>query len=254
MLEILTVDFPFDENGRNLHIYAPDDLRDDELVPVLYMFDGQNLFDDETASFGTSWGLQDYARNHQLRCVIVGLECSHEGDNRLIEFSPYTFYGKGMKKRGYGDEILQWMIEELKPWVEENYPVYSDREHTYIGGSSMGGLMALYAVTVYNDVFGRAACLSPHHSFCIRSLIRDCYRPMDPNTIIYISWGSEESPTKDLLAKWSSRNIEIINAFAGRVDVHPHLYLGENHSETSWAKETEIWLNELGLAEFQEEW
>ena len=79
---------PF-ETERTLHIYLPDDLGEQERLPVLYMFDGHNLFFDEDATYGVSWGLKDYLDAHHSRLLVVGLECNHEGIERLKEFTPY---------------------------------------------------------------------------------------------------------------------------------------------------------------------
>ena len=81
---------PLDE-ARTLHLYSPDGLTPGQKVPVLYMFDGHNLFVDEEATYGKSWGLKDYLELTRLPLVVVGLECNHEGNRRLWEFSPYDF-------------------------------------------------------------------------------------------------------------------------------------------------------------------
>lgn len=73
---------------RTLHIYIPDDLAPGERVPVLYMFDGHNLFYDSDATYGKSWGMKKYLDKHHTRLMVVGLECNHEGWSRLDEFSP----------------------------------------------------------------------------------------------------------------------------------------------------------------------
>ena len=149
---------PLDE-ARTLHLYIPDGLTPGQKVPVLYMFDGHNLFVDEEATYGKSWGLKDYLELTRLPLVVVGLECNHEGNRRLWEFSPYDFADPVWGEvQGQGELLLDWMSGELKEWVDENLPVLTDREHTFIGGSSMGGLMALYAGGRYSSVYSRAAC------------------------------------------------------------------------------------------------
>ena len=96
--------------------------------------------------YGKSWGLKDYLEQTRLPLVVVGLECNHEGNLPAVEFSPYDFADPVWGEvQGQGELLLDWMSGELKEWVDENLPVLTDREHTFIGGSSMGGLMALYA-------------------------------------------------------------------------------------------------------------
>ncbi|MCF0108695.1 MAG: alpha/beta hydrolase, partial [Erysipelotrichaceae bacterium] len=79
------------ETERLLHIYIPDNLKEGEKCPCLYMFDGHNLFFDEDATFGTSWGIKDYLDKHHIKLVVVGLECNHDGNERLSEFTPLTY-------------------------------------------------------------------------------------------------------------------------------------------------------------------
>ena len=119
---------PLDE-ARTLHLYIPDGLTPGQKVPVLYMFDGHNLFVDEEATYGKSWGLKDYLEQTRLPLVVVGLECNHEGNRRLWEFSPYDFADPVWGEvQGQGELLLDWMSGELKEWVDENLPVLTDRE------------------------------------------------------------------------------------------------------------------------------
>ena len=80
---------------RGLHIYLPDNYNEtNERYPVMYFFDGHNLFFDEDATYGKSWGLKDFLDGWGKDIIIVGLECGHEGNERLVEFCPYTFHGR----------------------------------------------------------------------------------------------------------------------------------------------------------------
>ena len=77
---------------RTIHVYLPDNYNESqEQYPVIYMFDGHNLFFDEDATYGKSWGLKDFLDNYDKKLIIVGIECNHEGHERLNEFSPYTY-------------------------------------------------------------------------------------------------------------------------------------------------------------------
>lgn len=187
---------------RNTFVYLPDDWQSSgRRYPVVYMFDGHNLFFDSTATYGTCWGLKEYMDAHP-QALIVAPECNHEGNARLEEYSPYDFVWQEYDIKGRGKAYLDWMVQELKPLIDAKYPTLPDRENTAIGGSSMGGLMSLYAVTAFNDVYSRAACLSPSIWFATRSLdrlIRDAQ--FAPDTVIYMDYGSREMAHHDNMRK-----------------------------------------------------
>ena len=181
---------------RTLHIYLPHDYDESqERYPVMYMFDGHNLFDDQDATYGKSWGLQKFLDQYDKPFIIIGLECNQEGNERLNEFSPYTFSTPGLGNvYGKGDVLIRWMIEELKPWIDQKYRTYPNRECTGLGGSSMGGLMALYGVVRYNSIFSKAACLSPAVFGCRDLLMTDLEKAdISPDTRVYLSLGSQET-------------------------------------------------------------
>lgn len=107
------------------------------------------------------------------QAIIVAPECNHEGNARLEEYSPYDFVWQEYGIKGRGKAYLDWMVQELKPLIDAKYPTLPDREHTAIGGSSMGGLMSLYGVTAHNEAFSRAACLSPSVRFSFTEVKAD---------------------------------------------------------------------------------
>lgn len=187
---------------RNTFVYLPDGWQTSgKRYPVVYMFDGHNLFFDSTATYGTCWGLKEYMDAHG-EAIIVAPECNHEGNARLEEYSPYDFTWQENAIHGRGKAYLDWMVNELKPLIDAKYPTLPDRGNTAIGGSSMGGLMSLYAVTAFNDVYSRAACLSPSIWFATRSLdrlIRDAQ--FAPDTVIYMDYGSREMAHHDNMRK-----------------------------------------------------
>ena len=235
---------------RMLHIYLPDDLQEDEKLPVLYMFDGHNLFYDEDATYGVSWGLKDYLDKHHNRLMVVGLECNHEGNERLSEFTPYSFddydYGYIEEK---GLALIDWMINELKPYIDENYPTKADRNHSYIGGSSMGGLMSLYMIIKHSDIFSKAACVSCHIYPLFKKMRKDLRTKMHPNTTVYISWGGREYGNNHILATVTDQNLQIVRALLKKphVKVIPYVFKNHDHSESSWRKELPMWFKELKL-------
>ena len=152
------------DKPRKAYIYLPDSYakEPEKRYPVMYMFDGHNVFFDEEATFGKSWNMNKFMQETGKELIIVGIECNHEGNKRLIEYAPFTYTNSEHGKiKGKGSITMNWLVRNLKPYVDKEYRTLPDRKNTIIAGSSMGGLMALYGGTVYNHVFQRAACLSP---------------------------------------------------------------------------------------------
>ena len=234
---------------RQAYIWLPDSYDEDESkrYPVLYMFDGHNVFFDSDATYGKSWGMRDYMHKSKKQLIIVAVECNHEGNGRLQEYSPYPFEAPGLGSiKGRGMTYMTWLTKTLKPYIDEHYRTLPDRKNTIIAGSSMGGLMALYGVCAYNHIFQRAACLSP-------SLWVDANKAMQmivkgnirQDTCIYMDYGSEEldnhyASTGALL---SAANL----LMAKQVKLTLRIVPDGNHSEASWEKQIPIFMDCLGL-------
>lgn len=137
----------------------------DESYPVLYMHDGQNLFFEEDAAYGKTWRVQHaFEQNPALpSCLVVGLSCAH-GFDRLTEYGPFVFDYDGFKTPhpvgGGGDRYLNTLIDVVMPLIESRYRVKKGPLYTAIMGSSMGGVISVYAGLKYPHVFGRIASLS----------------------------------------------------------------------------------------------
>lgn len=224
---------------RNTFVYLPDDWQTSgKRYPVVYMFDGHNLFFDSTATFGTCWGLKEYMDAHP-QAIIVAPECNHEGNARLEEYSPYDFQWQEFDIHGRGKAYLQWMVDELKPLIDAQYPTLPDREHTAIGGSSMGGLMSLYGVTAHNDVFRCAACLSPSVRFSFTEVKAGIRRAkLAPDTRVYLSWGECEAKNKHGMAQYTAKALEVNALLTEKGAVtYPYFQLGGKHCEADWQKQ-----------------
>lgn len=245
---------PYLKKERMLHIYLPDDLQDGERLPVLYMFDGHNLFNDEDATYGKSWGIAKAFEKHDVRAMVVGLECNHYSNYRLCEFSPYSFKDDvwGIV-RAKGKPLFKWMVEELKPMIDSEYPTLSDREHTLIGGSSMGGLMAVYGGAIHHDTYSMAACLSPFYDHIFNELCKDIEKVDDlTDTKFYISWGRHEWRTKRALSHGTEMNLKIGRILTKKnAQVYPHCEEFGYHNEASWEKEVPAFINDLGIKEIE---
>ena len=148
-------------NSRRLLVYLPPDYekKPNERYPVLYMQDGQNLFDDAT-SFAGEWHVDETTERLIKEgkippLIIVGIE--NAGGDRVDEYTPVSSRGEG----GRGALYAKFVVEEVKPFIDKTYRTKSDRASTGIGGSSLGGLISLYIVKQYPSVFGRCAAVSP---------------------------------------------------------------------------------------------
>ena len=183
--------------GRKVYVYLPDACEEDPdaRFPVLYMFDGHNVFFDEDATYGKSWGMKEYMDGTQTPMIIVAVDCNHRRNNgRLSEYSPFSFHDDTFGDvRGRGRLFMNWLAYSLKPMIDEHYPTIPDREATFIAGSSMGGLMTIYAVSAYNDTFSRGAALSPSVWVDTDRLSDLIYRTdFAPGTVLYMDYGSRE--------------------------------------------------------------
>ena len=221
---------------RNTFVYLPDDWQSSgRRYPVVYMFDGHNLFFDSTATYGTCWGLKEYMDAHP-QAIVVAPECNHEGNARLAEYSPYDFVWQEYDIKGRGKAYLDWMVQELKPLIDAKYPTLPDWENTAIGGSSMGGLMSLYALLQYNDTYSRAAALSPSIWVAPDKLSGLVGRAkLAPGTVLYMDYGSREMGNHDGIRRQFS-------ALSGKlmtrgIHLTSRIVPGGTHCEASWEKQ-----------------
>ncbi len=236
------------DKTRRVYLYLPDYYDDDDRrYPAMYMFDGHNVFFDSDATYGKSWGMNSYMSWTKTPLIIVAVECNHEGNSRLSEYSPLDFENSTLGKiEGKGKTYMDWLVWTLKPQIDREYRTLPDREHTIICGSSMGGLMSLYATVCYNKIFQRAACLSP-------SLWIDPEKVMDMiatsrirnDTCIYMDYGSKEIFNHD---DSPEALISLSHALLmKRVNLTFRIVPGGTHSEASWEQQIPIFMECLGL-------
>lgn len=228
---------------RTLHIYLPNDYyQSDERYPVVNMFDGHNLFLNSDATYGKSWGLADFLDHYDKKLIIVGIECNHEGNERLSEYCPYNLNSRYFERvQGKGIQTLDWLVYELKPMIDQKYRTYPFRECTAIAGSSMGGLMAFYGVIKYNQYISKAACLSPAFGLCKKRLERDLPQNLNPDTRIYMSLGTEEFKRPQRFIK----NIQEFNDYIVSQGATSYINIipGGHHNESEWEKQNELYMN-----------
>lgn len=245
MVEKFPLYFTPGGENRTIHLYLPNEYySSNERYPVVYMFDGHNLFFDSDATYGKSWGLADFLDTWHKKVIIVGMECSHHGNDRLSEYCPYDFESHTWGKvKGRGAETMDWFVNELKPFIDAHYRTWSHREATGIAGSSMGGVMALYAVVRHNDVFSKSASISPAFFDCLPKYIKELsINTINPDTRLFLSWGTEED-----YHGWLTKRILKFEAAAHKYNITTWLYnqQGGQHCEADWEKQIHTWMHFL---------
>ncbi|MBR5521596.1 MAG: alpha/beta hydrolase [Oscillospiraceae bacterium] len=233
---------------RRAYIYVPDEAKfnPEARYPVLYMFDGHNVFFDSHATYGKSWGMLEYLQENNVPLIVAAVECNHSPDNgRLSEYSPFDFQDSRFGSvKGRGRKTMEWYVKQFKPFIDRNFPTMPEREYTFISGSSMGGLMTIYAMTKYNHIFSRGAALSPSLWFNNDKLERMIRRAeFAPDTVLYMDYGSEEMGRRPDMIKGYNK---IHNALSeGGVMVTSRIIPGGTHSEASWEKQLPFFLHTL---------
>lgn len=235
-VSVLSEDFLIPQLGRarKIWIYLPPDYTtSNKRYPVIYMHDGQNLFDRAT-SFAGEWRvdetLDSLSELNDHGCIVVGIE--NGGEDRIDEYAPWSHPTYG---GGYGHAYLSFIEETLKPYVDEHYRTLSSKNFTAIAGSSLGGLISHYAGIRFQNTFGRIGSLSPSFWFSdsIYSIIQTTN--MQENTRFYLSSGTDESTNQvlhinrmaDTLVKYGLKDINL----------HVSIVNGGKHNEYFWAKE-----------------
>jgi predicted alpha/beta superfamily hydrolase len=177
-------------NRRDVDVYLPDSYAfTRERYPVVYMHDGQNLSDPRTAFAGT-WNLEaalDGLARRGIEPIVVGIH--NAGDARLREYSPFT---DGRHGGGEGDAYLAFLVETVKPRIDRTLRTDRRRGATAVLGSSMGGLISLYAYFKYPRVFGRAGAMSPSIWFGQARILDYIGESRTPRGRLYVDVGTLE--------------------------------------------------------------
>ena len=169
---------------RHVDIWLPEAYSVEKQYAVLYMHDGQMLFDPEHTWNKQSWDVDDVAcqlmkENKVQDFIVVGIwnvnglryknyypqqpfDDLSDKDKQFIRDEIKLSDRTNEDFQPNSDDYLKFIVQELKPFIDENYNVYTDMEHTFMAGSSMGGLISIYAICEYPDVIGGVACMSTH--------------------------------------------------------------------------------------------
>jgi predicted alpha/beta superfamily hydrolase len=210
--------------------------RSDRQYPVVYLHDGQNLFDPETSHAG-DWGLA--ARLARLskkgtEAIVVGIP--NRGRFRKYDYNPFRDIAHG---GGGGDRYLEFLIEQVKPLIDASFRVRPEPAHTVIGGSSLGGLISFYALYRHSDVFGAASVQSPALWVANRAIFRFLgQQRKPPKGRVYLdigtAEGSETLSDVRALRDWLLK----AGAVAGRELSYVEESGGE-HTEAAWGSRLE---------------
>ena len=238
--------------SRNVEVFLPPEYSPDEKYDVLYMHDGQNVFNPHTSYAGVAWeadkALVKLLNEGKIRpAIIVAIWNS---PHRLAEYMPNMPAGKiqeALLAHGATDEILSdrylaFLVEELKPFIDSTYSTKAGPAHTHIMGSSMGGLISFYALACYPEVFGSAACVSTHWP-ALEGIFVDEVEGLLPSTgnhRIYFDYGTA---TLDSLYEPFQLRVDSIMVNAGYVKNENWITLrfdGAEHSEVAWKERVHI--------------
>lgn len=241
----VTVPAPSGAQERTATVYLPHGYDGVKRYPVLYLFDGQTAFFDERATFGTSLRLGEILDGLKAELIVAAVDCDDK--DRLTEYAPFPFEADKIKSEGKGAVYLDWLVGEFMPLVNEKYATKGARESTFIAGASMGGLMTVYALTLFPEVFGGGAALSP--SFWVEpaaseKMIRAANFTRRP--ALYLDYGEKElgfhgAAQHDALVRCISALLE------QKIPLIFRLIEGGTHNEKSWREQAPIFLRALGL-------
>ena len=220
---------------RTLRLYLPPSYESapGKRYPVIYMHDGQNLFDDAT-SYAGEWGVDEtmdaFARMRGFEAIVVGID--NGGEERLRELSPWTNPKYGAAQ---GEQYMAFVVDVVKPFVDTHYRTRPDREDTAIAGSSMGGLISHYALLRYPQVFGKAAIFSPSYWFSNEVYTQTAAHPWPAGTRSYFYIGGREG---DESVADVRRMLPLLATPDHAVrDVTLHVEPDAQHNERAWRAE-----------------
>lgn len=233
-VKIIKTDFfiPQLNRYRRVWVYFPKDYDTNlqKKYPVLYMHDGQNLFDKKT-SFSGEWEVDETLNKLAADCIVVGID--NGGANRIAEYTPYT---NPKYNGGDGAKYIDFVVNTLKPYIDQNYRTKTDRENTGIGGSSLGGLISFWAAINYQNTFGKAMVFSP--SFWWNSSIFDLVKEKgkQQNMKFYIIAGEQEGDP-DMVPDATKMAGDLLKNGFAKNEVFFTTHADGQHKEWYWARE-----------------
>lgn len=221
-------------NKRTIRVFLPKDyFSSTNYYPVMYVHDGQNLFYDPANKM--KWDLDKNIEKLEgiiKEIIVVGID--HAGVDRIKEYTPFPYGGYG---GGKGKDYAKFLVEELKPFIETNFRVKTNKEEVGTFGSSLGGLISLYLGIWYPEVFGIVGCISPSFWWGLETNKIEVIKVLNKltNTKIYIDMGYSESGEGESNIVYTTR--AIYDILKNKIPFPNLLYyedLKGIHNEISW--------------------
>lgn len=230
------IEAPQLETQKKIWVYLPKEYQNSKKsYPVIYMHDGQNLFDDKTSYVG-EWKIDEYLDTiDKNQSIIIGIE--HGNEKRIDELTPYNTEKYG---GGKADDYLNFIIKTLKPHIDLNYRTLTKKKHTAIWGSSLGGLISLYAVIKYPETFSKAGVFSIAlwiNKNEMLQFIRES--KIDSDKKFYFLVGSEEGKTMENASAMVSDQHEMVELLKNKGVADKNLIdkviPNGHHNEALWS-------------------
>ena len=232
----------FLDHARDVIVYLPPNYDQDDWrrYPVLYLHDGQNLFDSATAFGGTEWGVDETAERLILNSkldplIIVGIY--NTGEHRIDEYTPTV--DPHQQRGGKADLYGRFIVEELKPFIDHRYRTMAGPEFTGLGGSSLGGLVTFYLGMRYPYVFSKLMVMSPSVWWDYGMILKFAQSlRAKPSTRIWLDIGSKEGKFTPGYVR-NLRDILVAQGWRLNADLKFQEVRGGQHNERAWAKRVE---------------
>ncbi len=242
-LNIESIYYPFERYNRTVRVLVPSDYSESEKAyPVIYMHDGQNLFNDATA-YASEWGvdetLEKINKVHGLQFIVVGID--NAGSERFNEYSPWANLQYGNSK---GVEYAKFVVNSIKPFIDSQYRTKPSAENTYMFGSSMGGFISHYFMLKYSDVIANYGIFSPSYWYS-ESIFTETQKLSQISDVkIYMYMGAQEGP---IMTSNFERMDHILNdkVVSNNSNYKNVLNPEGKHTESFWRQEFEkaiLWL------------
>ena len=224
---------PHLQRERVIRVYLPPGYSgSDKRYPVLYMHDGQNLFDINTAYAG-EWEVDESLNamaERGIELIVVGID--NGAESRMQEYSPWDH---GEFGPGQGEEYMAFVVEVLKPYIDRHFRTLHKREYTGIMGSSMGGLISHYALLSYPQVFSKAGIFSPSYWYAEDVFTETSSDTIDKNTRLFFTVGGQEG---EMMVKGMQRMSELLVEAGHPADNLASSVIPERgHNEAFWAEQ-----------------
>lgn len=228
---------------KRIYIYLPKSYSSsNKLYPVLYMHDGQNLFDDKTAFMNASWNIIDTCHENPdvPEVIIIGIESDEDRSDELV---PYEFtYQDGGQAGGNADAYLTFITQTLKSYIDSNFRTYKASKNTGIMGSSFGGVNSTYAAFVYGTYFTRFGCVSNAYYYGgFFDKLKDLATTSNLGSVkkFYMDVGTcetEDDRYNELYVDSNKEIYEILKEKIPESNLRFNIIDGGIHHETAWEK------------------